>query len=194
MKKSPPWPYPPYCPTGSFRRQASGPRERYRHQSGWTRLHPQRYCEPYDPPYARLYHYLCRHAGHGQDEPHGNTSRSPWPYATPGKPLLRGLGRARMDQLQGLYRFLQSLYGARGACKLPLTRPLSNSMPSNSSKTSPHPYIMLLDEANLSSLEHYWSPFLLACDKFRNRPTALSLGGGHAFRPLPGCALSDGQL
>ena len=46
---------------------------------------------------------------------------------------------------------------------------------------TPTPYIMLLDEANLSSLEHYWSPFLLACDKFRNRPTALSLGGGHAF-------------
>ena len=46
---------------------------------------------------------------------------------------------------------------------------------------TPTPYIMLLDEANLSSLEHYWSPFLLACDKFRNRPTVLSLGGGHAF-------------
>ena len=46
---------------------------------------------------------------------------------------------------------------------------------------APIPYIMLLDEANLSSLEHYWSPFLLACDKFRTRPTALSLGGGHAF-------------
>ena len=46
---------------------------------------------------------------------------------------------------------------------------------------TPIPYIMLLDEANLSSLEHYWSPFLLACDKFRTRPTALSLGGGHAF-------------
>ena len=46
---------------------------------------------------------------------------------------------------------------------------------------TPVPYFMLLDEANLSSLEHYWSPFLLACDKFRTRPTALSLGGGHAF-------------
>lgn len=46
---------------------------------------------------------------------------------------------------------------------------------------TPIPYIMLLDEANLSSLEHYWSPFLLACDKFRTRPTVLSLGGGHAF-------------
>lgn len=26
------------------------------------------------------------------------------------------------------------------------------------------PYLFLLDEANLSSIEHYWSPFLRACD------------------------------
>ena len=41
------------------------------------------------------------------------------------------------------------------------------------------PYIVLLDEANLSSIEHYWSPFLRACDSFRRRPTDLSLGGGN---------------
>ncbi len=40
------------------------------------------------------------------------------------------------------------------------------------------PYLMLLDEANLSSIEHYWSPFLLACDKPARASMPLSLGGG----------------
>lgn len=39
------------------------------------------------------------------------------------------------------------------------------------------PYIFLLDEANLSPIEHYWAPFLRACDSFRNENTVLSLGG-----------------
>lgn len=39
------------------------------------------------------------------------------------------------------------------------------------------PFLFLLDEANLSSIEHYWSPFLRACDTFRKRATQLSLGG-----------------
>lgn len=39
------------------------------------------------------------------------------------------------------------------------------------------PFIFVLDEANLSSVEHYWSPFLRACDSFDNRPTELFLGG-----------------
>ena len=39
------------------------------------------------------------------------------------------------------------------------------------------PYLFLLDEANLSSIEHYWSPFLRACDTFRRQPSQLSLGG-----------------
>lgn len=39
------------------------------------------------------------------------------------------------------------------------------------------PHLFLLDEANLSSIEHYWSPFLRACDSFRNGPFDLSLGG-----------------
>ena len=43
------------------------------------------------------------------------------------------------------------------------------------------PYLVLLDEANLSSIEHYWSPFLRACDSFRKGPFELSLGGNHAF-------------
>ena len=41
---------------------------------------------------------------------------------------------------------------------------------------------MLLDEANLSSIEHYWSPFLLACDRREGSPElSLSLGGGSSF-------------
>lgn len=47
------------------------------------------------------------------------------------------------------------------------------------------PYLMLLDEANLSPIEHYWSPFLLACDKPATAATGLSLGGGHSFS-IPG--------
>lgn len=44
------------------------------------------------------------------------------------------------------------------------------------------PYLMLLDEANLSSIEHYWSPFLLACDRREGSPElSLSLGGGSSF-------------
>ena len=44
------------------------------------------------------------------------------------------------------------------------------------------PYLMLLDEANLSSIEHYWSPFLLACDrKDGSAELNLSLGGGTSF-------------
>lgn len=39
------------------------------------------------------------------------------------------------------------------------------------------PYFFLLDEANLSPIEHYWSPFLRACDSFMDGGTKLSLGG-----------------
>lgn len=40
------------------------------------------------------------------------------------------------------------------------------------------PYLFLLDEANLSPVEHYWAPFLKACDSFSRKPLLLSLGGG----------------
>ena len=40
------------------------------------------------------------------------------------------------------------------------------------------PYLFLLDEANLSPVEHYWAPFLKACDSFTRKPLKLSLGGG----------------
>ena len=38
------------------------------------------------------------------------------------------------------------------------------------------PFLFLLDEANLSSIEHYWAPFLKACDSFATKPTCISLG------------------
>lgn len=43
------------------------------------------------------------------------------------------------------------------------------------------PYLLLLDEANLSSVEHYWSPFLGACDSFKDGPYELGLGGETVF-------------
>lgn len=39
------------------------------------------------------------------------------------------------------------------------------------------PYLFLLDEANLSPIEHYWAPFLRACDTFETDGTPLALGG-----------------
>lgn len=44
------------------------------------------------------------------------------------------------------------------------------------------PYVFLLDEANLSPIEHYWSPFLRACDTFQEDGTPLSLGGTEIWR------------
>ena len=44
------------------------------------------------------------------------------------------------------------------------------------------PYFILLDEANLSPIEHYWSPFLKACDSFVSGDTTLSLGGDRPLR------------
>ena len=43
------------------------------------------------------------------------------------------------------------------------------------------PYIFLLDEANLSSMEHYWSPFLRACDSFQKGAFSVPLGDGRAL-------------
>ncbi len=49
------------------------------------------------------------------------------------------------------------------------------------------PFLFLLDEANLSSIEHYWSPFLRACDSFRAGSSELALGGERLLR-VPGYA------
>ena len=44
-----------------------------------------------------------------------------------------------------------------------------------------YPYLMLLDEANLSPLEYYWSPLFSACDLDANHRAYLNLGGDHKF-------------
>lgn len=41
--------------------------------------------------------------------------------------------------------------------------------------------LVLLDEANLSSMEHYFSPFMMACDRFAEGPFSIELGGGESF-------------
>lgn len=46
------------------------------------------------------------------------------------------------------------------------------------------PGVILLDEANLSPIEHYWAPFLGACDSFRDGSSKLSLGGSRSL-PIP---------
>ena len=48
--------------------------------------------------------------------------------------------------------------------------------------TNVPPYLFLLDEANLSSIEHYWSPFLRSCDNFATEDTVVPLGGSEVFR------------
>lgn len=47
------------------------------------------------------------------------------------------------------------------------------------------PYLFLLDEANLSPIEHYWSPFLRACDSFEEVGAKLSLGGAETWSIPP---------
>lgn len=43
------------------------------------------------------------------------------------------------------------------------------------------PCVLLLDEANLSPIEHYWAPFLKACDSFDQQPTTLAIGGNRSL-------------
>lgn len=43
------------------------------------------------------------------------------------------------------------------------------------------PYLMLLDEANLSVVENYWSPFLSNADACLSQPTELSMQGGRSL-------------
>lgn len=48
------------------------------------------------------------------------------------------------------------------------------------------PYLLLLDEANLSVVENYWSPFLSNADDFLTHPSTLSMQGGNSLA-LPVC-------
>lgn len=47
------------------------------------------------------------------------------------------------------------------------------------------PMLMLLDEANLSSIEHYWSPFLHSCEIGDIQGTTLALGGRQSLQIPP---------
>lgn len=46
--------------------------------------------------------------------------------------------------------------------------------------TSDRPFVILLDEANLSPMEHYWSDFLGICDNLHDTPP-ISLGEDYSF-------------
>lgn len=48
------------------------------------------------------------------------------------------------------------------------------------------PYLMLLDEANMSVVENYWSPFLSNADDFLVAPAELSMQGGPLLH-VPSC-------
>lgn len=78
----------------------------------------------------------------------------------------------------------------------PLTKTVEKSNPEvydsmtalarETSEEGPHaPFLYLLDEANLSPIEHYWAPFLRACDTFGRTGTALPLGGEQSLRLPP---------
>ena len=47
------------------------------------------------------------------------------------------------------------------------------------------PFIMLLDEANLSPMEHYWAVFLKNCDLNSSTKKVISLGGNNNFNLPP---------
>lgn len=66
---------------------------------------------------------------------------------------------------------------------------LSNECEQGLSESEVAPFLFLLDEANLSSIEHYWSPFLRVCDSFHSGPFELSLGGANHSRFLVICVL-----
>lgn len=44
------------------------------------------------------------------------------------------------------------------------------------------PYVILLDEANLSPIEHYWAAFLRNCDFTSVSNRSIALGGNNSFR------------
>lgn len=48
------------------------------------------------------------------------------------------------------------------------------------------PFLILLDEANLSPIEHYWAAFLKACDFDSSENRSISLGGNENWK-IPDC-------
>lgn len=64
---------------------------------------------------------------------------------------------------------------------IPLAYDAMSMLDRESQLEGPHaPFVLLLDEANLSPIEHYWAPFLHACDSFANGST-LTLGGSESL-------------
>lgn len=74
----------------------------------------------------------------------------------------------------GYYNPLAKTYEKANTSVYDAMRMLSNEP---DEATNIPPYVFLLDEANLSSIEHYWSPFLRACDIFQEDGATFSLGG-----------------
>lgn len=74
----------------------------------------------------------------------------------------------------GYYNPLAKTYEKANASVYDAMHMLSNETVDPSSVP---PYFFLLDEANLSPIEHYWAPFLRACDTFLENGATFSLGG-----------------
>lgn len=80
----------------------------------------------------------------------------------------------------GYYNPLADTYEKANENVYNAMRRLSNECSKNIDISKIPPYVFLLDEANLSPIEHYWSPFLRACDSFQEG-NELSLGGSRIW-------------
>lgn len=78
----------------------------------------------------------------------------------------------------GYYNPLAKVYEKSNATVYDAMRRLSHEEVENDKIP---PYLFLLDEANLSPIEHYWAPFLRACDSFKEDGTVLNLGGNESW-------------
>lgn len=56
-----------------------------------------------------------------------------------------------------------------------------NTLDTERCTEKPAPYFVLLDEANLSPIEHYWANFLRFCDEDSGTTRTLNLGGQHNY-------------
>lgn len=82
----------------------------------------------------------------------------------------------------GYYNPLTQTVNASNALVFDAFAALDNEAKRELDKQAVPPYLFLLDEANLSPIEHYWSPFLRACDSFEDGPFALPVGGDCCLR------------
>ena len=82
----------------------------------------------------------------------------------------------------GYYNPLSKAYEKSNTLVFDAMRQLSNE---NDNEREYPPCLFLLDEANLSPIEYYWSPFLRACDSYEQGNTILSLGGNEPWNLPP---------